>query len=544
MVTIVEYGDVHQSIRVGRMGARLVGIGPATKGIEHPLMPGEIVVIGRQNDCTIPLTRTVVDGETGLVSRQHAVLEEVAPGCWCVYDTGSVNGSSVLRAGLPPAQALALGERFVLSHEDVIELAGSQSFQFAYHDSGGDGEPSVAIDRTMPWRWSTAIPPSHELPRPLSDLLLDAAQITIGTASDNTCRLIDPTVSRHHAIVWRSDRDLFLRDLDSLNGTTINGVPLAGTASLAPDARVSLGRLQFVVDPACWERQTERPSVDLRLVDVSVTVAGRSRLHHVSFGVHRGQMIGLLGPSASGKSTLLKALAGRLRIASGALYINGRRMDAPNARWGWLTSLMGTTTDDHSVGFVQQHDLVQPGLTVREIFQFAARQMGLDTDEAASRAAEAGTRCNLLPLLDRVVQSSDGRLNLSGGQLKRVCVGIEVLRQPRILLLDEPTTGQDPKNTRDQMEVFLSLSRGGATTILSTHDLHNLEMFDAIGVLCLGHLVYFGPPASFAAHFGAASPEAVYRSLPDREELSRDAETLGDRFRRTPLYEQHCQVDA
>ena len=141
---------------------------------------------------------------------------------------------------------------------------------------------------------------------------------------------------------------------------------------------------------------------------------------------------------------------------------------------------MGFREETYEVGFVQQIDLVQPGLTVREILEFAARHMGLQAAEAEQRAAKAGELCNLGPLMDRVAQLGNGQLNLSGGQLKRVCVAIEVLRQPRILVLDEPTTGQDPKNTDDLMNLFRSLAQDRVTLLMSTHDLRNLALFDKV----------------------------------------------------------------
>jgi ABC-type multidrug transport system ATPase subunit len=126
--------------------------------------------------------------------------------------------------------------------------------------------------------------------------------------------------------------------------------------------------------------------------------------------------------------------------------------------------------------------------------------------------------------------------------LKRVCVAIEVLRQPRILLLDEPTTGQDPKNTDDLMRLFRSLAQQGVTLMLSTHDLRNLIIFDRVAALCLGHLVYYGPPSSFASYFGAATAEDVYAALPDREERLPEAESLASRFRATAYYRQYCEA--
>ncbi len=117
-----------------------------------------------------------------------------------------------------------------------------------------------------------------------------------------------------------------------------------------------------------------------------------------------------------------------------------------------------------------------------------------------------------------------------------------MLRRPQILVLDEPTTGQDPKNTDDLMRLFRSLAQNGVTLLLSTHDLRNLALFDKVVVVCLGHLVYAGPPDSFAAHFGAPTAEDVYASLPDREDRMAEAETLAKRFRANALYRRYCEA--
>jgi ABC-type multidrug transport system ATPase subunit/pSer/pThr/pTyr-binding forkhead associated (FHA) protein len=629
---------------------RLVGIGKCTKGVEHELQPGRAVVIGRQSDCTIVLTRTPeADREIAHISRQHAVIESDAQHRWIVRDAGSSNGTAVLRGGLLPAIAVAKGVRQPLTADDVIELAASDEFRFAFQaipasedarlwDGDGRTERLIVADRpclqliykgaarqvvnvdaamvtlrgaddghagpqgrtlpipglkasqivatvgagprgitltcgetrvllnlkphepgqttiltdgdlmTLPEAPDASVlflDPRQTPVRKLSDLLADGDRVTIGTARDNSCRLVDLSLSKNHAVIWRENDRIMIRDLHSTNGTAIDGRRIVDAEAIQPGAQLVLGRLPFIADPDCWQAPALRPaSIDVRFVGVSVEIAGKLRLRRVSFGVGHGEMIGLLGPSASGKSTLLKLLAGQYRLAEGEIYVNGRAMAKSQERRNWLTSLMGFRDETYEVGFVQQHDLVQPGLTVREILEYAARHMGLDPLQASKRAREAGVLCNLGPLMDRVVQLGNGQLNLSGGQLKRVCVAIEVLRQPRILVLDEPTTGQDPKNTDDLMHLFRSLAQEGVTLLISTHDLRNLALFDKVAVLCLGRLAYFGPPASFAAQFQAATAEDVYSSLPDRDARNDEAERLEQRFRGTPLYRRYCEADA
>ena len=517
---------------------RIVGIGRCTKGLHHELTSGDAIVLGRHRDCTVAITRTLADEDGALVSRHHVVIDSDAGLGWCVYDNSSANGTRLLKRGVPPAILLEPGERHPVGPDDVIELAGSHEYQFVcqladvtHVDSGETlrlhGLPSTGN------RASDV--------RRLSDLLLGADHVTIGTAPDNVCRLVDPSVSRHHAVVSRRGSDLWIRDVGSTNGTAVDGILVTSDRRLAEGSMVRFGRLGFVVDAGC-SLSTALPSVslDVRLVDVTVEIAGKPRLRSVTLGINAGEMIGVLGPSACGKSTLLKAVAGQQPLAGGAVYINGRAIGSSDQRARWLASLLGFRGDTHDIGFVHQIDLLPPELTVHEILTFAARQMGLTAHRAGERVARAIGVCNLEPLRHRVVQLGDGQLNLSGGQLKRVCVALEVLREPRILVLDEPTTGQDPKNTDDLTRLFRALTQDGVTVLMSTHDLRNLALFDKVVALCLGYLVYYGPATSFAAHFGKASADEVYASLPDRDDRLPEAASLAAAFRRTPLWTELC----
>ena len=431
-----------------------------------------------------------------------------------VAATTQVTGARINQRPLQPGVSVALRDK------DLITIDGEPGVSFLFLDPG-------AVET-----------------RSLSDLLLGADRVTFGTAPDNSCRLGDPSISRHHALVWREADQLRVRDLGSANGTVVDERRIFDDTTLTAGSRLWFGRLPFVVDAACWNSSPPRQmAIDIRFAKVSVQIAGKLRLREVSVSIAKGEMVGVLGPSASGKSTLLRALAGQQRIVGGDIYVNGRSIGSAEGGRSWFQSVLGFGPDTREVGFVQQIDLLQPDLTVKEILQFAGRQMGLAAAEAGDRANWAGEMCNLGTLLDRVALSGNGQMNLSGGQLKRVCVALEVLRQPRVLVLDEPTTGQDPKNTNDLMNLFRRLAQEDVTLLMSTHDLRNLALFDKVIVLCLGHLAYFGSPDAFPAHFGASSAEEVYESLPDREDRLSEAEGLASAYRAQPLYQKLCGVD-
>jgi len=120
-------------------------------------------------------------------------------------------------------------------------------------------------------------------PRNLSDLLAGTDRITVGTSEQNSCRVIHPSLSREHAIIWREGGKLFIQDLHTTNGTTVNGQRIQDAATLNPGATFSLGRLPFLADPDCWAATVAPGTVDVRFVKVSVEIAGKLRLRGVSF---------------------------------------------------------------------------------------------------------------------------------------------------------------------------------------------------------------------------------------------------------------------
>ena len=175
-----------------------------------------------------------------------------------------------------------------------------------------------------------------------------------------------------------------MRDLGSRNGTAIDGRRVRETpARLLSGSRLTLGRLPFHVDaPAIGASSAVPPpipSVDVRVVEVSADIAGKRRPHSVSIGVGQGEMVVC---SARRPRQIDAAQGARRRTADRRrrAYVNGRSMHHNSGRWNWFTSLMGYRGDAYEVGFVQQIDLIQPDLTVREVLDDAGRHMGLPND--------------------------------------------------------------------------------------------------------------------------------------------------------------------
>jgi len=127
----------HAGEMAGRVRFELAGLTAGTEAVCYILTPGEAVVIGRDKECTIVVgAQTAGAASDRLISRQHAVLEDIPGRGWCIHDNGSRNGTAILRAGRLPALVLQPGVDHRLEQDDVIELAGSDEYQFVFRQVG------------------------------------------------------------------------------------------------------------------------------------------------------------------------------------------------------------------------------------------------------------------------------------------------------------------------------------------------------------------------------------------------------------------------
>ncbi|HEX5692233.1 MAG TPA: ABC transporter ATP-binding protein [Roseiflexaceae bacterium] len=225
------------------------------------------------------------------------------------------------------------------------------------------------------------------------------------------------------------------------------------------------------------KRQTgETPLVELR--DVEFGYGETPVLHGVSLQVNPGDRIALLGPNGSGKSTLVKHMIGLLRPQRGAVFIGG----APAEK-------LSVAQAARQVGYVFQspsHMLFAP--TVREELAFGPRNVGQSADEIARHSAEA------LALVGLEGYDERPPLTLSFGQQRRLCIASVIAMRAQVLLMDEPTAGQDYRSYTQFMDGILELGVFAAQ-IFITHDV-DLAISYANRVLLFadGRIVADGPP--------------------------------------------------
>ena len=219
---------------------------------------------------------------------------------------------------------------------------------------------------------------------------------------------------------------------------------------------------------------TQTPAVRVRGL-VKEYRDGTKANRGIDLDVSPGEILAVLGPNGAGKTTFLRQLTSELRPTSGAISIFGVDALADPQR---AKGLMGISPQDAGVFET---------LTVRLHMELFARLKGLDRDESRKAAATVIDELGLAGDADRRVGT------LSGGQRRRVLVGLALLGSPPLLVLDEPTAGLDPASRRILWDVLLRAVRAGATVILSTHYTEEAErLSDRIAIICAGRLIALG----------------------------------------------------
>jgi ABC-type multidrug transport system ATPase subunit len=224
--------------------------------------------------------------------------------------------------------------------------------------------------------------------------------------------------------------------------------------------------------------------------------------------------------SGAGKSTLLNALSGFRPATDGNVLVNGtdlyRNFDAYRTQ----------------IGYVPQEDIMHRELSVGQALDYAA-QLRLPAD---TTAAERHRRvAEVLETLDLVQRKDVPIHKLSGGQRKRVSIGVELLTQPGLFFLDEATSGLDPGTESQMMRLLRKLADDGHTILLITHATKNVMLCDLVAFLAKGgNLAYFGPPEEALAYFEVKDFDAIYEKL----ESGRPPAEWAKRYRQSAQYQR------
>lgn len=348
--------------------------------------------------------------------------------------------------------------------------------------------------------------------------------VRIGRDPSNTIPLNSLQASRFHAELLSQNGQFAIRDLGSTNGTFVNGhrIPPHTPVLLQRGTLIKISEFSFYFDGQQLEHYSEEGNARLDAINLRRVVAGgQLLLRDISLSIQPREFVAVVGGSGAGKSTLVNALSGFRPADQGMVLLNG--LD-------YYANLDAFRT---ALGYVPQDDIIHPELTTYRALHYAAMlRMPEDVNpqEREGRIQEVLRDLHLTERRDVPVSS------LSGGQRKRVSIGVELLTRPRLFFLDEPTSGLDPGMEHEAMKIFRALADQGHTMILITHATTNIMLCDKIAFLARGgYLAFFGPPKEALVYFGASDFTEIYTKVDNQKTPEQwDAE-----FKASPYYQKH-----
>lgn len=475
--------------------------------------------LGRAPDNDIVIPSPVVSGH-------HAEIAMQGDGQYTITDLGSRNGL-LFEGQRIQSKPLRPDDMLTISDQVTIQFVQAMGLVSAQPDEG-------KAKATAPRRLNLAA----------------AKTVRIGRAADNDLRIDDPRASRYHAVIERIGMRYRIRDLRSHNGTFVNGQRVEKEQFIAEGDVIQVAgtKLNFAEDGLAQVDARGGLRVDLLGLRKEVG-GGKNLLQDISLAITPREFVALVGTSGAGKSTLLDAMNGFRPATHGQVLINGaslyRNFDA------YRTEL----------GYVPQDDIMHRELSVYEALDYAAKlRMPADTSAEERRARIS----QVLRDLDLEQRKNLPIHKLSGGQRKRVSIGIELLTRPRLFFLDEATSGLDPGTELELMHLLRRLTEDpneGRTIILITHATKNVMLCDKVIFLTKGgYLAFFGPPDEALQYFDRYRGEEARRMKPDfefddiytlidpdkalgagateKEKLALAAE-WAQRYRQSPLYQKY-----
>jgi len=257
-----------------------------------------------------------------------------------------------------------------------------------------------------------------------------------------------------------------------------------------------------------------QPSPLIETIHLTKRYGEKLAVDEVSFQVSGGEIFGFLGPNGAGKTTTIKMIAGLLQPSSGAVKVGGFDVQKQ--------SLQAKAT----CGYVPDEPNLYPKLTGKELLRFVGDLYGVERKQVERRIDE------LLRLFDLAQAGDDTVDSYSHGMQQKTSLAAALVHDPKVLVLDEPTVGLDPKSARLIKDILRQMSERGAAIFLSTHILEIAErMCDRIGIIDRGRLIAVGSMeelrlAGRDQNGEQASLEDIFLSLTGGTEYAEIAEVL------------------
>jgi ABC-2 type transport system ATP-binding protein len=233
--------------------------------------------------------------------------------------------------------------------------------------------------------------------------------------------------------------------------------------------------------------------------DLVVRRGTNAVLHGFNCTIAKGVVTGLLGPSGSGKTTLMRCIVGVQKVRSGSVRVFGEPAGSPSLR--------------RRMGYMTQAPSVYADLTVRENARYFASLYGIGAAQADAAVSDVGLAAQAGQLVS----------TLSGGQWARASLACALVSKPELLVLDEPTVGQDPVLRNELWDRFRALAAAGTTIIVSSHVMDEASRCDRLLLIRAGDLIADDSPAAVRAAAGTDDLDEAFLRLV----LARDEQKAG-----------------
>jgi len=426
------------------------------------------LIVGKGTEVNVSL-----DNER--ISRNHLQLVYNKEGSLHVTDLNSTNGTFL--NGIK----LEAGEDRVLKPKDKLQLAGVNGILIVVAKAQDNSVSNTQTD--------------------IIEKLKSKKQVTIGRNSDCDIILDSETVSRYHATICDIGNGIYtIKDLGSRNGTFINGRKTKGIVEISLSDKIYIGRHQLSLKGEAKDLSEE---LAITAIGIEKTYYHKNKppnkaLKKMDLSIPSKSLLAVMGPSGCGKSTLLKALNGDTPATKGKVLLFGQEL---LSNYDYLKT---------QIGYVPQEDIVHRQLTVYECMYFTAN-IRLDNPLDSTidkRINKILNDLNIEHIKDQLIEK------ISGGQRKRVSIAVELLTEPLILFLDEPTSPLDPATVEDFLIILKKLSDTGTTVVMVTHKPEDLEYMDEVIFMAEGgNITYYGDSKKYKQYFKVDTAVAVFSQI-------------------------------
>lgn len=233
-----------------------------------------------------------------------------------------------------------------------------------------------------------------------------------------------------------------------------------------------------------------RPESLVHIQDFTMMFGSHAVIDGLSFDINRGETFGFLGSNGSGKTTTIRALLGIYQPTGGTLHINGRPFSPEDGR---------------QLGYLPEERGLYKKESVKDVMVYFGRLKGLSRQAARSWSTSFLERTDLA---DKATVRLD---KLSSGEQQKVQLGVTIMNNPELLILDEPTKGFDPVNRRLLMDIIEDQKKAGATVMMVTHQMEEVErLCDRVLLLKNGRAEAYGSVTEVQDHYGGTTIRIRY----------------------------------